>query len=155
MLFAWNSSSSIRMPARSSTPLHLPCLAHLGPSFRSRLFDVWSLLVLGAESRPWLSFLWAAPPSPDWIRGWVQPGHSLREAAVKSSLCCDAGCCFLQRFIYLLLFERQERERKGDGERESESALLSACSFPKWLQQLGLGPAEGRSQELYLSLPCG
>lgn len=141
MLFAWNSSSSIRMPARSSTPLHLPCLAHLGPSFRSRLFDVWSLLVLGAESRPWLSFLWAAPPGPDWIRGWVQPGHSLREAAVKSSLCCDAGCCFLQRFIYLLLFERQERERKGDGgERERERTFVCLL-IPQVVATVGPGPS--------------
>lgn len=51
-------------------------------------------------------------------------------------------------FFFLLKGKVRDRERK-------KTDLSSIGSLPKWLQQLGLGQAEVRGQELFLDLPCG
>ena len=66
----------------------------------------------------------------------------------------------LTKFLKIFFFERAaqigkerggEKERKGERESEREKAL----PFSKWLQQLGMGQATARSQELHLDLPHG
>lgn len=56
---------------------------------------------------------------------------------------CVCTCAHTQTHTPESMREMEERD------------FLSACSLPKWLQQLKLGQVEVRSLELCLDLPCG